>query len=103
MSSPRLSIGGESLRGPPVIAGDAKAVATETFKQLCVQFRISELVGTWLVNEGLQTLEDFSGFLTEESQVEERITSKVDGLTQQGLNVVEKLILILMQFYPQAI
>ena len=78
-----LAVGGIPLIGvQEVTEDDAKG----TFDQLCTSFRIHQDVGKWLVQTaGLRTLEDFSAFITAESEVEDKITSKIANLTQAGL------------------
>ena len=82
-----LQVGGVQLGLPnlPKEAEAAKAAAV-TFETLCDTFRIDRKVATFLVEDaGLETLEDFTTFLTSADQVEDRVVGKIQGLDKPGL------------------
>ena len=84
-----LTVAGAQVQGLAQLAGvtgsgpvDAKAV----FESLCTKFRIDEKISKFLTDDcGCENLEDFAGLLTDEAQVEARITDKITGLERSGL------------------
>ena len=61
---------------------DAKAI----FVSLCEKFRIDVKIAAFLVEDaGCERLEDFGALLTDENQVEARITEKITGLDRSVL------------------
>ena len=88
-SASQLSVGGTAVRGPAPLAGQVEASGADTkaiFVSLCERFRIDVKVAAFLAEEaGCERLEDFGSFLTDENQVEARITEKITGLDRSVL------------------
>ena len=82
-SSSTILVGGLALPAPPV-ATEAPAAL---FQNLADTFKFDQKIATWLVDmAGLQTIPDFTEFLTSSAQVEERITSKIADVQFPGRN-----------------
>lgn len=77
-----LIVRGVPVEVPAVSAAEARAV----FSKLCKEFKIDEKVGKHLVEEkGLETLGDFCGFFSHESEVETKLLGKSTDLERRGL------------------
>ena len=85
--SDKMQIGGVALQSPILPKADeAPKAAKLLFETLCTSYRIDLKIATFLVEDaGLETLEDFTTFLTGPEQVETRITDKISGLDKPGL------------------
>ena len=80
-----LSVGGQAVPTLPSLGADPAKTALETFQTLCTAYKIKPAVAQFLVDEGLECLEDSGSFLTEEGQVESTITDKIHDLPQVAL------------------
>ena len=67
---------------PPAQAVDDPA---QLFKDMCGKFNVNEKVGTFLIAEGCQSLEDFAKFVTSDDEVRLLIIDKVSDLPNKGV------------------
>ena len=69
------------------IRAPAQAVddPAQLFKELCAKFNVNEKVGTFLVNEGCQNLEDFAKLVTSDDEVRTLIIERVPDLSNKGV------------------
>ena len=79
-----LTVAGAQVQGLAQLVGatgSGSVDAHQVFESLCTKFRIDAKIGKFLTDDcGCENLEDFAGLLTDEAQVEARITDKITGL-----------------------